>query len=91
MRRPRFEIHPDKISIALKQIQEAAILVNPTTTVTAAGDPDYNIFLECAEAAEANYLITGNRADFPESWANTGIVTPREFLEVIADTHREAP
>ena len=91
LRRPRLEMHPDKVLNAMNRIREAAILVNPTTAVTAASDPDDNIFLECAEAAGAHYLVTGNHNDFPETWAGTYIVTPREFLEVITDTHREEP
>jgi predicted nucleic acid-binding protein len=36
-------------------------------------DPDDNCFLECAEAARAEYLITGNTKHFPqESPANEG-------------------
>jgi hypothetical protein len=41
--------------------------------VTAALDPDDNIFLECAETAEANFLVTGNIRHFPDSWREKGI------------------
>ena len=85
LRRPRLDIHPDKVANALRRIRESAVLVTPTAVVTAAHDPDDNIFLECAEAAEAEYLVTGNQRDFPEMWATARIVTPRQFLEVIAD------
>ena len=91
LRRPRLDIHPDKVTTALARIREAAELVNPTTTVTAASDPDDNIFLECAEAAEAQYVVTGNIKDFPEAWAGARIVMPRQFLEVIAETRPEDP
>jgi predicted nucleic acid-binding protein len=38
-------------------------------------------FLECAEAAAADYLITGNQRHFPAaSWGHLKIVTAREFL-----------
>jgi predicted nucleic acid-binding protein len=43
----------------------------------AAGDPDDNQFLECAEAAQADYLVTGNIRHFPEVWKET----PREFID----------
>ena len=33
--------------------------------VTTASDPDDNIFLECAAAAQADYLVTGNQGHFP--------------------------
>src|SRR5277367_3487913 len=48
LRRPRLDIHPDKVTLALTRIGEAAISVAPTERVTACSDPDDNIFLECA-------------------------------------------
>lgn len=83
LRRPRLDIQPQKVTIALTRIEEAAISVAPTKRVTACSDPDDNIFLECAESAQADYVITGNAADFPVKWAKTKIVTPRQFLEII--------
>jgi len=53
LRRPRLDIHPGKTTIALARIREAAISVTPTQPVTACRDPDDNIFLECAQAAQA--------------------------------------
>ncbi len=49
-----------------------------------ASDPDDNVFLECAEAARADYLITGNLRHFPRYWKQTKIVTAREFIEIAA-------
>jgi uncharacterized protein len=83
LRRPRLDIHPDKVTLALTRIAEAAISVAPTERVTACSDPDDNIFLERAEAAQADYVVTGNTADFPAQWDKTQIVTPRQFLEII--------
>jgi putative PIN family toxin of toxin-antitoxin system len=85
LHRARLHIHPDKVTNALGRIREAGLLVTPTTPVTAARDPDDAIFLECAQAADAQYLVTGNQIDFPDVWAGTRIVTARQFLEVIAD------
>jgi len=34
------------------------------------------------DAAEADYLITGNRRHFPARWKQTSIVNAREFLEI---------
>jgi putative PIN family toxin of toxin-antitoxin system len=83
LRRPRLDIHPDKVTKALARIREAGLLVTPTSSVTAASDPDDNIFLECAQAASAGYLVTGNRRDFPDEWAGTKVVTAREFLAIV--------
>ena len=81
LRRPRFAIERDKLSNAIARIRSASLLVHPETRVTAALDPDDNIFLECAQAADADYLITGNIKHFPATWRKTQIVTPRQFLE----------
>ena len=45
-------------------------------------DPADNIFIECADAARADYLITGNQRHFPKFWKNTKIITSREFLNL---------
>ena len=89
LRRPRLDIHPAKVTKALARIREAGLIVTPTVRVTAARDPDDNIFLECAQAAEAQYLVTGNLKDFPRVWGTTRIVTAREFMEVITGAKRE--
>jgi hypothetical protein len=35
-------------------------------------------------AAGADYIITGNTKHFPERFQDIGIVTPRQFLDLIA-------
>jgi len=47
-------------------------------------DPADNIFVECADAARADYLVTGNQRHFPKFWKNTKIISSREFLNIIA-------
>jgi uncharacterized protein len=43
-----------------------------------------NIFVECAEAARADYLVTGNQKHFPRFWKKTKVITPREFISLAA-------
>jgi predicted nucleic acid-binding protein len=40
--------------------------------------------VECADAARADYLITGNRKHFPAFWKSTKIITSREFIGIAA-------
>jgi len=47
-------------------------------------DPADNIFVECADAARADYLVTGNERHFPRFWKSTKIISSREFLNLIA-------
>ena len=53
-------------------------------TATEALDPDDNRFLECSEAAHAEFLITGNLKHYPKEYKNTRIVNARQFLEALA-------
>jgi predicted nucleic acid-binding protein len=67
----------------MRLITSKTALVSPTTTVTAATDPDDNMFLECAEEAEANYLVTGNKKHFPAKWKQTKVVSGREMMTLM--------
>jgi uncharacterized protein len=81
IRRPRLNRTDSEIAATLRAIRENGLWVTPTETVRACFDPDDDIFLECAQAAAALYLVTGNVKDFPATWGNTKIVTPRQFLD----------
>jgi putative PIN family toxin of toxin-antitoxin system len=58
--------------------------VVPTRQLEATTDPADNLFLECADAARADYLVTGNQKHFPRFWKKTKVVTPREFVNLAA-------
>jgi putative PIN family toxin of toxin-antitoxin system len=81
--RTKFKIDPDLTTESLGLIRRRATLVSPTRRVTESRDPFDNRFLECAEAAAADYLITGNKRHFPASYGNIRVVTAREFLDLI--------
>ena len=55
-------------------------MVYPEHRLTLSVDEEDNRFLECAQAAGADLLVTGNRRHFPKRVGDTRIVTPREFL-----------
>jgi putative PIN family toxin of toxin-antitoxin system len=82
--RPEFKIRKGLRLQFLQQIEEVSYLVSPTNPVRATSDPDDNIFLECADAARADYLITGNQRHFPKFWKQSKIVSSREFIAMIA-------
>jgi uncharacterized protein len=68
----------------LDLIKKRAYLVAPARTLQVTSDPDDNIFLECADAARVDYLVTGNVRHFPRFWKKTKIITSREFLNLVA-------
>jgi uncharacterized protein len=81
--RPRFERPVAVIAGSLQAIRDKSFWVRPAETIRACADPDDDMFLECAQAAQADYLVTGNLKHFPVSWENTRIVTARELLDII--------
>jgi uncharacterized protein len=83
LRRTKFKIDPGLATESLGLIRSRSTLVSPTRKVTASRDPDDNRFLECAEAANADYFVTGNKRHFPTTYKNTFIVDAREFLDLI--------
>jgi putative PIN family toxin of toxin-antitoxin system len=81
IRGPRFHRTKDEIAAMLRAVRENGLWVIPTEKIRACSDPDDDMFLECAQAAAAHYVVTGNVKDFPSAWGNTKIVTARRFLD----------
>ncbi len=82
--RPQLQIRKGLRQQLLQLIKSRSYTVVPAKRVEVANDPDDNIFLECADAAGADYLVTGNLKHFPRFWKKTKIVTPREFVTLAA-------
>jgi uncharacterized protein len=82
--RPELQIRKGLRQQLLQLIKNRSYTVVPAKRVEVASDPDDNIFLECADAAGADYLVTGNLKHFPRFWKKTKIVTPREFVSLAA-------
>ncbi len=68
----------------LDLVANRARLVSPTRPVSASRDPDDDKFLECADEARADYLVTGNLRHFPRFWKATKVVSGREFVSLAA-------
>ncbi len=83
LRRPRFRIDSKKVTQSLRLIKKRATSVTPTLTLSVSPDTADNRFLECAEAANADYLVTGNRRHFPVKYQNTQVVNARQLIEII--------
>jgi predicted nucleic acid-binding protein len=56
------------------------VLITPAHTLNVSPDEADNRFLECAEAAAAQFLITGNIKHYPREFRTTRIVTARQFV-----------
>jgi len=82
--RPELKIRKGLRHQVLKLIMRNSRTVTPSPPLQITPDPDDSIFLECADAARADYLVTGNPRHFPKFWKNTKVITSREFLGIVA-------
>jgi uncharacterized protein len=80
LNRPKLRLDPVRVLWVLEFIGRERLTVAPIVRLTACSDEPDNRFLECADAAEAGYLVTGNKRHFPEYWKSTRITNAREFL-----------
>ena len=82
--RPELAIRKGLRQQLLQLIKNRSFTVAPTRRLEVTSDPDDNLFLECADAARVDYLVTGNLMHFPRFWKTTKIITPREFISLAA-------
>lgn len=81
---PRLKFNPQEVSAFMVLLRRASILTKPTHTVRESTDEADNRFLECAETAAADFLVTGNKRHFPKRWKKTQVVNARELLSIVA-------
>jgi uncharacterized protein len=84
LNRPRMKLSPARIKTLLADIRSASHLVQPSRKISEIenDEPD-NRFLECAAAAGAEYIVTGNTKHFPQTFETTAIVTPKQFIDLV--------
>jgi putative PIN family toxin of toxin-antitoxin system len=84
LRRPELQIRKGLRQQLLQLIKNRSYPVSTSRFLDIASDPGDNIFLECADAARADYLITGNLRHFPQFWKSTKVIASREFIALMA-------
>ena len=82
--RPELRIRTGLRQQLLQLIVKRARSVTSARRLQVTSDPGDNIFLECADVARADYLVTGNTRHFPMFWKKTKVITSREFLSLVA-------
>jgi putative PIN family toxin of toxin-antitoxin system len=82
--RPELKIRKGLRQQLLDLVKNHAQIVSPSRPLRVAKDPDDDKFLECADAARADYLVTGNQRHFPKFWKKTKVITSREFISIVA-------
>jgi uncharacterized protein len=82
--RPKFaRLDPRHVSRLLDLIAVEALAVAPAGRLAESPHEADNRFLECAQEAAADFIVTGNKRHFPKRWKNTTVVNARELLEIV--------
>ena len=87
-RRPvlRERLRPAEAGRLVNEIRRLAILCEPVNVASISPDPDDDFLLAVAEAARADYLVTGDKTDLLSlrRHAVTRILTARQLVELLA-------
>jgi len=89
LRYPHLGFEAKEVARFLARLRRSSVLVMPTREVSASPDEADNRFLECAEAARADFLVTGNKKHFPKRWKTTEVVNARELLGRVGSSFLE--
>src|SRR5947199_10725296 len=80
---PELKIRKGLRQQLLDLIKNEAQIVKAARSLRVATDPADDKFLECADAARADYLVTGNQRHFPRFWKKTKVITSR-LIDIVA-------
>jgi len=89
LERPALRPYARQAQHVLDIVASVALEVTPSQRLRISDHESDNRFYECADAASADYIITGNLKHFKYSHKNTQVVSPRQFMELMAGPHRE--
>jgi putative PIN family toxin of toxin-antitoxin system len=81
--RPRLKLQPNETEAVLVNIRGVSRMVHPSETLEISGHGPDNRIYECADAAQADYIVTGNAKHFPKPHKNTMIVNARQLLGLL--------
>lgn len=81
----RYQLSDDLINDYLEHLHAAShVLAVDQVAAVIEADPDDDKFLACAVAAEADYIVSGDRhLKTLKSYHNIPILTPRQFLDLL--------
>jgi putative PIN family toxin of toxin-antitoxin system len=81
---PKFKFQPEEVATALRQLEKAGSLFRPARILKISDDEPDNRFYECADAAQAAFLVTGNLRHFKKDYQAIKIVSARKLLDLLA-------
>jgi putative PIN family toxin of toxin-antitoxin system len=83
--RPGLKLNSREVEATLENVGKVGHLVHPTVTVRISDHESDNRFYECAAAAHADCLVTGNGKHFPKDLPPTKIVNARQLLDLLSE------
>ena len=82
--RPKFAFEPEEIGALLAMVRGKGKLMQPEGSAPALPDASDSKFLHCAQAAQAEYIVTGNKRHFPQEMCGAiRVVSAGELLDRI--------
>lgn len=81
LQRPKFSNVPPSYIRNLLDLAAQAQVVVPSIMLNISPHDGDNRFYECAAAARADYIVTGNARHFPQDLPPTRIVNARQLLD----------
>ena len=82
--RPRFAFSPAEIAALTGLLRQQGDVFYPAPLSGISPDPEDDKFIACALSAQADFLVTGNKKDFPKNrLAATRVVSAGELLNLI--------
>jgi putative PIN family toxin of toxin-antitoxin system len=75
-----------RIDRLIRDLRAATTLVIPRRRLRITSDPDDNKVMECALEARADFVVTGNVRDFPARYQDVRVISPLDFLVVLASS-----
>jgi putative PIN family toxin of toxin-antitoxin system len=84
LRRPKFGFEADEIESLIELIRRLGELIQPAPLLPLSPDPGDDKFIACALAAKSEFLVTGNKRHYHESWlSGTKLVNAGELVQLI--------
>jgi predicted nucleic acid-binding protein len=84
IQRPKFNRSEAVIEQTLRAIRQNGLWVSPPKRCGSVPIPTMTFSWSVLKRHALTILLSGNLKDFPVKWAQTQIVTPRQFLDAMA-------
>jgi putative PIN family toxin of toxin-antitoxin system len=90
--RPRFQFDPERVREVLAKLEQDGTSIAASAQRLDLPDADDEPFLGVALAGAADYLVTGNLADYPVGKrGGCAVVSPAEFIGIWSHRQRDPP